>query len=326
MRQLPTKRRLAKLTDDLLDASRVILGKITLERRPVDAANIVHAALDTLEKTTNLADYELVPLLEPVWIDADPTRIEQVVVNILTNAVKYTPPPGRIDISLRQEGGEAVLRVRDSGLGIEPDLLPHMFELFVQGRRSLSRSQGGLGIGLTLVRRLVELHGGKVEAHSSGPGKGSEFTVRLPAIEAPGKPVAMSLPFPSARRRNIVIVEDNDDVRGALRRYLEMKGHRVHEACDGASGMNAILQQKADVALLDIGLSVMNGFEIAQAVRQSAGHAVLLIALTGYGSRDDIERGRQAGFDHYLVKPVDMSALNELISEPGSETTTPASH
>jgi PAS domain S-box-containing protein len=308
-------RNLAQLTDDLLDASRVIMGKITLDRKPADAAAIVRSALSTLEKTLDLSAYELTLSLEHVWIEVDVTRIDQVVINLLTNAVKYTPPPGRIDITLQQEAGEAVLRVRDSGMGIEPDLLPRIFDLFVQGRRSLSRSQGGLGVGLTLVRRLAELHGGRVEASSDGAGAGSEFVVRLPAIGTPERAASTDLPFPRAKRCHVVIVEDNDDVRNALRRFLEMKGHQVHEACDGLSGLEAILHGQADVALVDIGLPAMDGYDIARTVKEQAARPPRLIALTGYGSRDDIERGRQAGFDHYLVKPVDMAALDDLVSK-----------
>lgn len=308
-------RHLARLTDDLLDAGRVIQGKIQLERKPVNLAGIVQRAVDAMRHTGRLPEYDFAMSLNPAWVEGDATRLEQVVTNLLANAVKYTPLPGSIAISTEREGDEAVLRVRDSGLGLDPDLLPRVFDLFVQGKRSLDRSQGGLGIGLTLVRRLTELHGGRVEARSEGAGKGSEFIVRLPAIGKPDMQAASEVPACSAGRRNVVIVEDNQDVRASLRGLLELEGHQVHEAVDGPSGVETILRERADVALIDIGLPVLDGYGVARAVKARAGNDVRLVAMTGYGSQDDIHQGMRAGFDTYLVKPVDPGMLRRIVAQ-----------
>jgi CheY-like chemotaxis protein len=215
---------------------------------------------------------------------------------------------------VRREAGEAVFSVRDSGLGLEPELLPRIFDLFVQGERGLDRSQGGLGIGLTLVRRIVELHGGRVEARSEGAGKGSEFVVHLPAIDAPAEATAPEHSTRNSTRRRIAVVEDNDDVRASLRVLLEMNGHDVVEAKDGLQGVDTILREDADIALVDIGLPNLDGYGVARAVRSRAQRPVLLVAITGYGSQGDAERGAQAGFDAYMVKPVDAAVLTELIA------------
>jgi signal transduction histidine kinase len=307
-------RHLGKLTDDLLDAARVMMGKIVLDRRPVDLAQVVSNTLDTLRNTGQLQRHECRTELESVWVNVDPTRIDQVLANLLTNAVKYTPPPGRIEVSVRREAGEAVFSVRDSGLGLEPELLPRIFDLFVQGERALDRSQGGLGIGLTLVRRIAELHGGRAEARSEGAGKGSEFIVHLPAIDAPAEVAAPEHSARNSTRRRIAVVEDNDDVRSGLRVLLEMDGHDVVEAKDGLQGVDTILRENADIALVDIGLPNLDGYGVARAVRSRAQRPVLLVAITGYGSQGDANRGTQAGFDAYMVKPVDAAILRELIA------------
>lgn len=307
-------RHLSKLTDDLLDAARVMMGKIVLERRPIDLAQVVRNTVDTLRNTGQLQRHECSTQLDPVWVNADPTRIDQVVANLLTNAVKYTPPPGQIHVSVRRSGGNAVFSVRDSGLGLEAELLPRIFDLFVQGERALDRSQGGLGIGLTLVRRIAELHDGRVEARSDGAGKGSEFIIQLPAIEALAE-VAETWAAPrSTTRRRIALVEDNEDVRSGLRVLLEMEGHEVVEASDGLQGVDTILREQADIALIDIGLPHLDGYGVARAVRSRARRPVMLVAMTGYGSQQDAERGTQAGFDAYMVKPVDAAILSELIA------------
>ena len=307
-------RHLGRLTDDLLDAARVMMGKIVLERRPIDLAQLVRNTVDTLRNTGQLQRHECSTQLEPVWVNADPTRIDQVVTNLLTNAVKYTPPRGRIEVSVRRTSGNAVFSVRDSGLGLELELLPRIFDLFVQGERALDRSQGGLGIGLTLVRRIAELHEGRVEARSEGAGKGSEFIVQLPAIEAPAEALETAVTPRSATRRRIALVEDNEDVRCGLRVLLEMEGHEVLEASDGLQGVDTILREQADIALIDIGLPHLDGYGVARAVRSRARRPVMLVAMTGYGSREDAERGTQAGFDAYMVKPVDVAILSELIA------------
>ena len=307
-------RHLGKLTDDLLDAARVMMGKIVLDRRPVDLAQIVSNTVDTLRNTGQLQRHECVTQVESVWVNVDPTRIDQVLANLLTNAIKYTPPPGRIQVSVRREHDAAVFSVRDSGLGLEPELLPRIFELFVQGERGLDRSQGGLGIGLTLVRRIAELHGGRVEARSEGAGKGSEFVLHLPAIDAPAEAMAPEGSSRGQARRRIALVEDNEDVRASLRVLLEMEGHEVVEAKDGLQGVDTILREQADIALVDIGLPSLDGYGVARAVRSRARHPVVLVAMTGYGSQGDADRGTQAGFDAYMVKPVDAIILMELIA------------
>jgi signal transduction histidine kinase len=307
-------RHLGKLTDDLLDAARVMMGKIVLDRRPVDLAQVVSNTVDTLRNTGQLQRHECFASLESVWVNVDPTRLDQVLANLLTNAIKYTPSPGRIEVSLRREQGEAVFSVRDSGLGLEAELLPRIFDLFVQGKRGLDRSQGGLGIGLTLVRRIAELHGGHVEARSDGAGKGSEFIVRLPAIDTPADVAAPAQSSRNSTRRRIAVIEDNDDVRASLRVLLELDGHDVVEARDGLQGVDTILRENADIALVDIGLPSLDGYGVARAVRSRALRPILLVAITGYGSQGDAERGSQAGFDAYMVKPVDAVLLAELIA------------
>ncbi|MFL6712944.1 MAG: ATP-binding protein, partial [Sulfurifustis sp.] len=274
----------------------------------------VQSAVEALRNTGSWSHYELTLALDEVWVNADATRIAQIVTNLLVNATKYTLPPGTIAVSVKREGDEAVLRVRDSGLGLEPDLLPRVFDLFVQGRRSLDRAQGGLGIGLTLVRRLTDLHGGRVEAKSDGPGKGSEFIVRLPAMERPSEQPAAATPLTYVEPRNIVIVEDNRDLRASLRSMLEMEGHHVQEAADGAAGVEAILRDGVDVAIVDVGLPVLDGLAVARTVRDRATRTVRLIAITGYGNREDVKRGIDAGFDAYLVKPIETAKLLQAIA------------
>jgi signal transduction histidine kinase/CheY-like chemotaxis protein len=307
-------RHLGKLTDDLLDAARVMMGKIVLERRPIDLAQVARNTLDTLRNTGQLQHHECNAQLDSVWVNADPTRIDQVVANLLTNAVKYTPPPGRIDVTVRREGSVAVFSVRDSGLGLEAELRPRIFDLFVQGERALDRSQGGLGIGLTLVRRIAELHEGRVEARSEGVGRGSEFIVELPAIDAPAEAAEGTATPRNAARRRIAVVEDNEDVRSGLRVLLEMEGHEVVEAADGLQGVDTILREQADIALIDIGLPHLDGYGVARAVRSRARRPVTLVAMSGYGSLEDAERGTQAGFDAYMVKPIDAERLSDLIA------------
>src|SRR5947208_2431243 len=249
----------------------------------------------------------------PVWVSADPTRLEQVLTNLLANAVKYTPAGGEIVLSVQPEGQRAVLRVRDSGAGIRPELLPRVFDLFVQGDRSLERTGGGLGIGLTLVRHLIELHGGTVEAASAGLGRGSTFTVRLPALAAVPAPSEAARPASAGPAQRILIIEDNDDARETLRNLLHLLGHEVHEACDGDSGVDEARRLRPDVALIDIGLPGIDGYEVARRVRADVPRA-RLVAVTGYGQPDDLQRAWAAGFDVHLVKPVDPQQLQQVLA------------
>jgi len=305
---------LTRLTDDLLDAARVVLGRIQLEREPIDFSALVQNVLDILRNTGRLARHHVTASLQPAWIQGDVVRMEQVVSNLLTNAVKYTPAGGTIEVRTERSGSQVLLRVRDSGIGVEPDLLPRIFDLFVQGERALDRSQGGLGIGLTMVRRLTELHEGTIQVVSPGRHRGTEFTVSLPAIE----PNAASVPGPLTQRgltpRRVVIVEDNADVLASLRSLLELAGHTVFDSGDGRSGLQLIIAQKPDVALIDVGLPLMDGLELARTLRSRAeARSVLLVAMSGYGTPEDIRKGLEAGFDHYLVKPVDEMKLRDVI-------------
>jgi CheY-like chemotaxis protein len=254
---------------------------------------------------------------EPLWFEADPTRITQVVGNLLDNAAKYTPPGGEISVTGYGERGEVVLRVRDTGIGIAPEMLPRVFDLFAQADRSLAGSEGGLGVGLTLARTLIELHGGKTIVQSEGPGRGSEFVVRLPV----GVPVG-SRGRDDRRRvvvqaRHILLVEDDDNVREALHRILALDGHRVEVARDGPGGVELALAIAPEVAFIDIGLAGIDGYEVGRRIRAALGSRVLLVAVTAYGEEQDRRRSSEAGFDAHLVKPVSYEDLTRLLGKLG---------
>ena len=304
---------LARLMDDLLDIGRVMLGKVVLDRKPFDLREVAERTVSTLREGGRLERHHVLFDGVPAWIDGDTIRVEQIVTNLLTNALKYTPPGGSIDVSVARKGRTAVLRVQDDGLGIGPDLLPRIFDLFVQGQPPTDRAQGGLGIGLTLVKRLTELHGGKIEAHSDGPGTGTAITASFPAVARPGRePEEREAPPEAARR--VLIVEDNDDAREMLRTLLELRHHTVREAIDGPSGIEAALQFKPDVALIDVGLPGLDGYDVARHLRASEGaKRMRLIALTGYGLPTDALRAREAGFDAHLVKPVQPDHLADIL-------------
>jgi PAS domain S-box-containing protein len=313
-------RHLSRLVDDLLDVSRFTHGRIVLRKTPVELAPVVEGAVETARPLIEARGHALAVLLpdEPLRLEADATRIEQVVANLLNNAAKFTEPGGRIELSVERQGDEAVLRVRDTGVGIPPDLLPRVFDLFVQGERSLDRAHGGLGIGLTLVRSLVERHGGTVAAASEGPGRGSEITVRLPLLagtapEAPARAVAP----PETRRETVrvLLVEDNEDAAAALAELLRIWGHRVEVVHEGPSALQAARTEPPHLVLLDIGLPGMDGYEVARALREIPDlEEVTLVALTGYGQDSDRVRSSRAGIDHHLVKPVDPDQLRRLIA------------
>lgn len=307
-------RHLARLMEDLLDVARVISGKVALSRQAVDLAALVDRLLHTLELVGASSQHRLSTALQPVWVQADVTRIEQIVSNLVTNAIKYTPAGKGVHISVAQEDAQAVLRVRDEGMGIPPALLPHVFDLFVQGERTLDRRAGGLGIGLTLVRRLVELHGGSV--HASSSPQGSEFTMRLAAIEPPDTGPERQTSTAPSRRRRVLLVEDNEDALMALQSVLELEGHSVSSAADGLAGLDKLLAERPDVAVVDIGLPGLTGYELALKAR-GAGYAGRMIALSGYGQGSVVRQALQAGFDAHLVKPVDVNELRLRLEDGG---------
>ncbi len=304
-------RHLAHMMDDLLDMARIISGKVLLSRHNLNLAALVQRAVATVEVTGEAQRHELKLQLQEVWVDADSTRIEQVVNNLLTNALKYTPAGGRIEVEVSSDGARAKLQVRDTGVGIPPTLLPRIFDLFVQGERTLDRRAGGLGIGLTLVRRLVELHGGTISADSSPAG--STFTVQLPAVQAPDHAHERA-GVPDSRRRRIAVIEDNEDALTALCSLLELDGHSVCTATDGPSGLATLLDSRPDIAVVDIGLPGLTGFEVARRSR-AAGYAGRMIALSGYGQGRDVEQALTSGFDAHLMKPVDPDQLRRMLAD-----------
>src|SRR5579862_6211640 len=308
--------RLSHLVDDLFDASRLTSAKMRLSRRPLDLSHVVKEAIEVLRTRGLLDRHELTFNGSQVWVDADETRIEQIVTNLIGNALKFTPPGGAITVSVRTDGPNALLAVKDTGVGIPADILPTIFDLFVQSERSLERSQGGLGIGLTLVRRLVELHGGTVQATSDGTAMGSTFTVCLPAIVAPNANAREQTSAVTAeyRPRKVLVVEDNDDMREALGILLTQDGHKVHAANDGPSGLEAALTFRPDIALLDLGLPGFDGYALARSIRaHDEGKQIYLVALTGYGQPEDRLRSKEAGFDELVVKPLDVNQLTLLV-------------
>ena len=307
---------MTRLVEDLLDVSRVTRGKISLSREPLELSRAVENVVLEWRNAGRLAKHEVRVELSQVWVRADAARVEQIIANLLGNAVKYTPDGGQINVSVRRDRAAAVLQVRDSGMGMSADLAGRVFDLFVQGERALDRSLGGLGIGLTLVKRLAELHGGTAVAASEGPGKGSIFTVSLPATEAaPAQPRAPAAASEVPRRHHrILVIEDNDDARRTLSLALQMNGHQVYAAPDGKAGLQAADEVDPEVAVIDIGLPGVNGFQVGETLRRAPAHeAMVLIALTGYGQPDSLRRARDAGFDEYITKPIEPDRLMRLI-------------
>ena len=309
---------LNRLIDELLEISRITTGRVQLRQERIVVSGIVERAVETVQPLIDQHRHQLTVKLppEPVWLYADAARLEQVLVNLLGNAVKYTEDGGRIWLTLEQEGDAAVLRVRDTGIGIDALLLPRIFDLFTQAERSLDRSQGGLGIGLCLVQRLVELHGGTVVA-SSVMGQGSEFEVRLPLMQ-PGvralAPPGIAVALPTEKLCRVLVVDDNVDAAESLAMLLTLSGHEVRMAHDGPSALKAALEFRPDLALLDIGLPGLSGFEVAEQIRREPTLApIVLVALTGYGLETDRQRSRDAGFDHHLVKPADYAEVQKIL-------------
>ncbi len=308
---------LVRLVDDLLEVSRITRGKLELRREPIALERAVLSAIETSRPLIEAAGHELTVRLagEPLTVEADLVRLSQVISNLLNNAAKYTEAGGRIELTTARQGGEAVVRVRDSGIGIPADKLRGVFEMFTQLDGSKRQSQGGLGIGLALVRSLVQMHGGEVEAESGGPGRGSVFTVRLPLLgadhEANREPeLARCAALPATR---ILVVDDNRDAADSLGILLEFLGSEVRVVHDGPAALREIEAFRPAVVLLDIGMPGMDGHEVARKVRERSA-AITLIAVTGWGQEEDHRRSQEAGFDHHLVKPVDLDALRSLLT------------
>jgi signal transduction histidine kinase/methanogenic corrinoid protein MtbC1/ActR/RegA family two-component response regulator len=312
---------LGRLVDDLLDLSRIARGKMQLRKEWVDLGQVARRAAEASRPLVEARRHELILALPdaPVRLLADPTRLEQVLTNLLNNAARYTPDGGRVWLTATTEGGEAVVRVRDTGIGIPPEMLSGIFGLFAQVERQQERAEGGLGIGLSLVKSLTEMHGGSVEAHSEGPGRGSEFVVRwpLPAEQTPEGARAPAEEAPGAERAvRILLVDDNVDAAESLAMLLRLLGHEVAVAHDGPAALREADAQRPEVVLLDIGMPRMDGYEVARRLRERPGPGqAVLVALTGWGQEEDRRRSREAGFDHHLVKPVELSALQKLLAQ-----------
>jgi signal transduction histidine kinase len=308
---------LVRLIDDLLDVSRITSGKIRLKRVLCDAGSILKQAIESVEPLIRKRRHTLSSTFDEgtLALLADPNRLEQIVVNLLMNAAKYTESGGSIGLSADRSEDQIVITVRDNGVGIPPDKLPHMFELFAQGERSIARSEGGLGIGLTIVQNLVEMHGGSVSAMSAGPGRGSTFTVRLPAASLPVSVLQNQRPQAAVARRGsrILVVEDIVDTAESLARLLKLLGNEVEVALEGVTAIEAARIFKPEFVLLDIGLPGMDGYEVARTLRQEpSSKTAVIIAISGYGRDEDRRRSREAGFDHHLVKPVNFDTLISL--------------
>ena len=307
---------LSRMLDDLLEVSRVTTGRVQLKREPFDLSQAAARTVEALRASGRLEQHDLVIKADSVVVEADIARTEQIITNLLVNAVKYTNPGGRITAQIGIEGDQGVLKVSDTGIGISPDLLPRLFDAFVQGHQALDRAEGGLGIGLALVKKLTELQGGTVEARSPGPGRGSTFIVRLPRMLAPPQTIPDRSPprmLPSSLR--VVVVDDNADARDMLRTFLELAGHEVHDATSGPAAVELAQSVLPHLALVDLGLPGFDGLEVARRLREDARtRAVVLVAMTGYGQPDDRRRTTEVGFDAHIVKPITSEHLNEVLT------------
>jgi CheY-like chemotaxis protein len=310
---------MVRLVDDLLDISRISRGKLQLRKERVGLADVLNAAVETARPVIEASAHELTVTMppQPIVLQADPTRLAQVVANLLNNAAKYTEKAGHIWLTAERRGNEAVVSVRDTGIGIPAEQLPLIFQMFSQVASALERSQGGLGIGLSLVKGLVELHGGTIEARSGGPGKGSEFTVHLPLVDVleAQTPSGDGEKAQTVQKCRILVVDDLRDAAESLAMLLRMMGHETRTAYDGLEAVQTAAAFQPNVVLLDIGLPKMNGYEAARRIRSEPwGGNVTLVALTGWGQEEDKRRSLEAGFDHHLTKPVDPAALAKLLA------------
>jgi signal transduction histidine kinase len=312
-------KQLTRLVDDLLDVSRITLGKIKLRPERVEVATVIAGAVEISRPLIEWHRHEFTVSMpeDPIAINGDATRLTQVVANLLNNAARYQNSGGRIELLVEQAGPEAVITVRDCGIGIPPHMLSEVFELFSQGERSLDRSQGGLGIGLSLVKTVVEMHGGSVRAGSEGVDRGSEFVIRIPCLgpeESNGRQVALRGARRAIPPRRILVVDDNKDAAESLAMLLSLSGHQVMVAHDGALALGIAAAERPEVILLDIGLPGMDGYEVCRRARQGGLTDTLIIAMTGYGQERDRQRSKEAGFDTHTVKPVELDHLMELLA------------
>jgi CheY-like chemotaxis protein len=308
-----------RLVDDLLDVARITTGKVEIRCQPLDLAEPINDAIETSEPTLNKNNQRITVHrpASPVFVNADRTRLAQVFANLLNNSSKYSEPGQEISLTFEQDGNDALIRVRDNGIGIPPEMLPRVFEMFSQADRGSGRSRGGLGIGLSLVKRILEMHGGTVTAQSEGVGRGSEFIVRLPAIDvrqvttgADSTAVNGQLP-----RRRILVVDDNADAAESLAALLSISGHETRLAHDGHAAVEEAKQFQPDVVFLDIGMPMLDGHETAKLIRQQPwGKEMVLVALTGWGQSEDRRRSKDAGFNHHLVKPADPTVVAKLLA------------
>jgi signal transduction histidine kinase len=311
---------LVRLVEELLEVSRISQGRITLKKEPIELERIIALGVETARPliTARGQSLDVVVPPAPVWVSGDGMRLGQVVANLLNNASKYTQERGHIEVAAMANAGEAVILVRDNGTGIDSQLLPHVFELFVQGERSLDRSQGGLGIGLSLVRHLVELHQGRVEVHSAGAGKGATFKVVLPCINAVSPAVAPPAMLEGGSRTSrvcrVMVVDDNIDAAESVAMYLRLEGHEVKVVTNAHHAISSAAVFAPQVAVLDIGLPELDGYYLARRLKQQASSELTLIALTGYGQKEDRERALEAGFDHFFVKPTDPREIQAVIA------------
>jgi CheY-like chemotaxis protein len=315
---------LVRLVDDLLEVSRITSGKIQLKKQPVDLSEVVRQALDANHAMIESRRHEVSLALpgEPLMVDGDSVRLTQIFTNLFCNAAKYTPAEGRIVVSTERTENACSVRVKDTGAGIPSDMLSRVFDRFIQVDRTLVRSEGGIGLGLTLARRLAQLHGGDIEAHSEGVGRGSEFTVRLPLITTlpPGKVSTGSTNSQEFALRRVLVVDDDSAVAESLAMILEDWGVLVKTAFSGAEALNLLCQFKPQLALIDIGMPGMDGYETARRIRRLPdGRNLVLAALSGWGRSEDRKKGVEAGFDRHFVKPIDVTELEEILSSIGIE-------
>jgi PAS domain S-box-containing protein len=309
-----------RLVNDLLDVSRIMQGKVELRRETVELAEIVNRAVEIARPLIDGQQHQFVRSLpsEPIWLDADPVRLAQAISNLLANAAKYTELRGTIRLSAETSGEEAVIRVQDNGIGIDAATLPRIFDLFAQAERSIDRSQGGLGLGLTVAKSLIETHGGSISARSEGPGKGSEFAIRMPVVRTPQAPLPVQPRPVAAAGRRILIVDDNADAALMLKMLFSKMGkHEIRVAHDGFAALEAVKDFRPELVLLDIGLPGLDGFAVAARLREQPETAdVVLAAVTGYGTTEDRQRSREAGFDEHLVKPISFDSIRALLLHP----------